>query len=312
MSVPDVKLAAARGLRLRERLRAYYELVRLHRPIGIFLLMWPALWALWIAGDGQPPWAVVVIFVLGVVLMRSAGCAINDYADRDFDGHVRRTMARPLAAGIIRPGEALGVFVVLCLLAFALVLMLNWQTVALSFVAVGLAAIYPFMKRFTHLPQVFLGAAFGWAVPMAFMAINGSIPGFAWLIFIAAVVWALIYDTQYAMVDREDDLKIGIKSTAILFGQQDRLVVGLLQVLMLALLVGVGLGAGLGFAYYASLAVAAGLALYQQWLIIGREPERCFHAFLNNNYYGMVVFAGVAINYLTLKQQIHSPGWPGL
>ncbi|WPL17604.1 4-hydroxybenzoate octaprenyltransferase [Thiorhodovibrio winogradskyi] len=298
MSMPDAKFAAPRPLQLHERLHAYYELVRLHRPIGIFLLMWPALWALWIAGNGQPPWTVVVIFVLGVVLMRSAGCAINDYADRHFDGHVQRTRARPLAAGIIGPGEALGVFALLCLLAFGLVLMLNWQTVALSFVALGLAVIYPFMKRFTHLPQVFLGAAFGWAVPMAFMAINGSIPGFAWLIFFAAVLWALIYDTQYAMVDREDDLKIGIKSTAILFGRQDLLVVGVLQVLMLVLLIAVGLGAGLGLAYYAGIGVAAALALYQQWLISGREPGRCFKAFLNNNYYGMAVFVGLVIDYL--------------
>jgi 4-hydroxybenzoate polyprenyltransferase len=300
MSVPDAKFADPHDFRLRERLRAYFELVRLHRPIGIFLLMWPALWALWIAGDGQPPWGVVAIFVLGVVLMRSAGCAINDYADRDFDGHVMRTRARPLAAGAIGPSEALGVFLVLCLLAFALVLMLNWQTVALSFVALGLAVIYPFMKRYTHLPQVFLGAAFGWAVPMAFMAINGSIPGFAWLIFVAAVVWALIYDTQYAMVDREDDLKIGIKSTAILFGRYDLLVVGLLQLVMLAILHVVGLAAGLGPAYYGGLAVAAVLAVYQQWLIRGREPKRCFQAFLNNNYYGMAVFAGVAIDYLLM------------
>ncbi|MBK1649634.1 4-hydroxybenzoate octaprenyltransferase [Rhabdochromatium marinum] len=298
MSLSDVKLGAPQALRLRERLYAYYQLVRLHRPIGIFLLMWPALWALWIAGAGQPPWSIVVIFVLGVVLMRSAGCAINDYADRDFDGHVRRTQMRPLAAGVITPTEALGVFVVLCLLAFGLALLLNWQTVALSFVALVLAVIYPFMKRFTHLPQVFLGAAFGWAVPMAFMAINGQIPGFAWIIFIGAVVWALIYDTQYAMVDREDDLKIGIKSTAILFGRHDRLVVGLLQVVMLGILTLVGWSAGLGTAYYVGLAVAAVLAVYQQWLIHAREPKRCFQAFLNNNYYGMVVFAALVIDYL--------------
>jgi 4-hydroxybenzoate polyprenyltransferase len=297
MSVPDSKFAALRASELRERLFAYYQLVRLHRPIGIFLLMWPALWALWIAGEGHPPWSVVVIFILGVVLMRSAGCAINDYADRDFDGHVHRTRERPLAAGMIGPGEAIGVFVVLSLLAFGLVLMLNWQTVALSFVAIGLAVIYPFMKRFTYLPQVFLGAAFGWAVPMAFMAITGQIPGFAWLIFIAAVVWALIYDTQYAMVDREDDLKIGIKSTAILFGRYDLLMVALLQLLMLGILTLVGLGAKLGLAYYAGLMVAAMLALYQQWLISGREPQHCFQAFLNNNYYGMAVFLGLVVDY---------------
>lgn len=298
MSVPEIKLGAPQALGLRARLFAYYRLVRLHRPIGVFLLMWPALWALWIAGAGHPPWPVVILFILGVVLMRSAGCAINDYADRDFDGHVHRTQDRPLAAGMIGPGEAIGVFVVLSVLAFALVLMLNWQTIALSFVAIGLAVIYPFMKRYTHLPQVFLGAAFGWAVPMAFMAITEQVPGFAWLIFLAAVVWALIYDTQYAMVDREDDLKIGIKSTAILFGRYDRVIIGLLQVVMLGILILVGLNAGLDSAYYAGLLIAAGLALYQQWLIGGREPARCFRAFLNNNYYGMAVFLGLVVDYL--------------
>ena len=272
-------------------------LVRLHRPIGIFLLMWPALWALWLAGDGQPPWQVVTLFVLGVVLMRSAGCAINDFADRDFDGHVARTRERPLATGTVSPQEAVAIFVILSLVAFALVLFMNWQTVALSVVAALLTLIYPFMKRFTHVPQLFLGAAFGWAIPMAFTAVTGGIPGYAWLLFVATLIWALIYDTQYAMVDREDDLKIGIKSTAILFGEHDRLVIGLLQLLMLGLLVWIGLLAERGFFFFGGLAVAAGLALYQQLLIRERAPAPCFKAFLNNNYFGMAIFVGLVFDY---------------
>ncbi|HYN77081.1 MAG TPA: 4-hydroxybenzoate octaprenyltransferase [Lamprocystis sp. (in: g-proteobacteria)] len=279
------------------RLRDYAVLARLHRPIGIFLLMWPALWALWLAGEGRPPWLVVWVFVLGVVLMRSAGCAINDFADRDFDGHVARTHQRPLATGAVSPVEAVGVFLVLCMIAFALVLLLNWQTVALSTVALVLTLVYPFMKRFTHVPQLFLGAAFGWAVPMAYMAVDGAIPGQAWVLFGATILWALIYDTQYAMVDREDDLKIGIKSTAILFGAWDRLAIGLLQVLMLALLGWIGLDTGRGALYFGGLTVAAGLAVYQQWLTRQREPRACFQAFLNNNYFGMAVFAGLVLDY---------------
>lgn len=281
----------------RERLNAYMRLTRLNRPIGIFLLMWPALWAVWLAGDGAPPWHVVAIFILGVVLMRSAGCAINDYADRDFDGHVTRTQARPLAAGDVTPREALAVFMGLSLAAFGLVLFLNWQTIALSVVALVLAVIYPFMKRFTHLPQLFLGAAFGWAIPMAFMAITKTIPPFAWLLFVATLVWALIYDTQYAMVDRDDDVKIGVKSTAILFGRFDLLAIALLQVTMLAMLAMIGSLAGLGAAYFAGLAVAAGLAVYQQYLTRHREPAACFKAFLNNNYFGMAVFIGLFLDY---------------
>jgi 4-hydroxybenzoate polyprenyltransferase len=303
MSLPEINLGTPRAPAWRERLDAYVRLVRLHKPIGIFLLMWPALWALWLAGAGHPPWGVVLIFVTGVVLMRSAGCAINDYADRDFDGHVARTNSRPLALGIISPAEAVGVFVVLSLIAFVLVLQLNWQTVALSVVAVVLATIYPFMKRYTHFPQLFLGAAFGWAIPMAYMAIQETIPLYAWVLFAATVIWALIYDTQYAMVDRKDDLRIGIKSTAILFGRHDRLIVGLLQVLMLAMLVWVGAAAGRGWVYFAGLGAAAVLALYQQWLIRDRDPKRCFIAFLNNNYFGMVIFVGLVLDYL-----VHPPG----
>ncbi len=299
MDLPQVKTGTQRpgAPHWAERLRAYYYLVRLHRPIGIFLLMWPALWALWLAGEGNPPWSVVLIFVLGVVLMRSAGCAINDYADRGFDGFVARTRDRPLATGEVSPGEALVVFSALCLAAFVLVLQLNWQTVALSVAALSLTVIYPFMKRFTHLPQLFLGAAFGWAIPMAFMAVTETIPGYAWVLFGATLIWALIYDTQYAMVDREDDRKVGIKSTAILFGDWDRLAVGLLQVLMLGLLAWVGLTAGRGAWYFGGLTAAAAMSVYQQWLIRDRDVAGCFEAFLNNNYFGMAVFLGLVLDY---------------
>jgi len=297
MSLPDVKIGQPRAADWRERLGLYAKLVRLDRPIGIFLLMWPALWALWIAGEGSPPWRVVLIFVAGVVLMRSAGCAINDFADRDFDGRVERTRGRPLATGLVSPREAVAVFLVLSLAAFALVLLLNWQTVALSVVALGLAVLYPFTKRYTHLPQLFLGAAFGWAVPMAFAAITGAVPPLAWILFAATLIWALIYDTQYAMVDRKDDLEVGIKSTAILFGRYDLLIVGLLQALLLALLATVGYLAGRGLWFYCGLAAAAGLAGYHQLLIRNREPTACFEAFLNNNYYGMAVFLGLVTDY---------------
>lgn len=301
MDLPQVKLGEPRSgpgsAGRRERLVAYVHLVRLHRPIGIFLLMWPALWALWLAGEGEPPWPVVLVFVLGVVLMRSAGCAINDFADRDFDGHVERTNQRPLAVGLVSPTEAVAVFLALSLAAFGLVLLLNWQTVALSVVALVLTLIYPFMKRFTHFPQLFLGSAFGWAIPMAYMAVTGSIPMLAWALFAATLFWALIYDTQYAMVDREDDLKIGIKSTAILFGEWDRLAIGLLQVLMLGILVWIGLAAGRGLWYFAGIEVAAAFAVYQQWLIRKREPAGCFQAFLNNNYLGIAVFVGLVLDF---------------
>ncbi|OGT89333.1 MAG: 4-hydroxybenzoate polyprenyltransferase [Gammaproteobacteria bacterium RIFOXYA12_FULL_61_12] len=283
-----------------ERLYAYADLIRIRRPIGIFLLLWPALWALWIAGQGAPDWRVVLIFVLGSVLMRSAGCAINDYADRHIDGQVERTRVRPLATGAVSPREALLVFAVLSLTAFGLVLFLNWPTVAMSFVAVLLAALYPFMKRYTHLPQLVLGMAFGWAVPMAFTALTGTVAFEGWLLYLATVIWALIYDTEYAMVDREDDIRIGVKSTAILFGRHDRLVIGLLQAAMLALLLAVGLSAGLGVFYYLGLGVAAVSAAHQQYLIRGRERQACFQAFLNNNYFGLSLFLGLLLDYLTL------------
>jgi 4-hydroxybenzoate polyprenyltransferase len=232
-----------------------------------------------------------------VVLMRSAGCAINDFADRNFDGAVERTKQRPLAQGLIRPKEAIWVFVVLCLLAFGLVLTLNAQTIALSLAALLLTAIYPFMKRITHVPQLFLGAAFGWAAPMAFSALTGGIPALAWWLFAATLVWALIYDTQYAMVDREDDVKIGVKSTAILFGRHDRLAIGLLQLFMLGLLLWVGMLDGRGAYYWLGLGAAALLSLYQQYLIRHRQPKLCFEAFLNNNYFGMAIFLGLLFDY---------------
>jgi 4-hydroxybenzoate polyprenyltransferase len=284
--------------RLRERLADYWVLVRADRPIGIYLLLWPAMWALWIAAAGIPPLWILLVFVLGTALMRSAGCAINDFADRDFDGRVARTAQRPLATGRVSPREAVGVFVLLSLVAFALVLTLNVQTIAHSFIAVALAALYPFTKRYTHMPQLVLGMAFGWAVPMAFTAIQNDIPPLAWVLFAATVVWALIYDTMYAMVDREDDLKVGIRSTAILFGRRDRLIIGLLQLLMLALLLKVGMMAGRGPVYLVGLGGGAVLFVYQQWLIRGREREACFKAFLNNHYFGLLVFAGLFVDYL--------------
>jgi len=282
---------------LQERLRRYGLLIRFDRPIGTLLLMWPALWALWIASEGPPDWSHLLVFVSGVFLMRSAGCAINDYADREIDGKVERTCNRPIAIGLVSPKEALGVFAVLCLMAFGVVLFLNWQTILLSAVALVLAAAYPFMKRYTHLPQLVLGMAFGWAVPMAFMATTGRVPPDAWLLYLAVVIWALIYDTQYAMVDRKDDLKIGVKSTAILFGKYDLVMIALLQVSMLGLLLLVGLKQELGLFYYLGLLVAAFLFVYQQLLTRKREPAGCFKAFLNNNYFGMSIFIGLVLHY---------------
>jgi len=278
--------------------RAYARLMRLHRPIGTLLLLWPTLWALWIAARGVPSLSVLAVFVLGTFLMRSAGCVINDYADRHFDGHVRRTRDRPLAAGEIEPKHALLLFVVLVLLAGLLVLTQNRLTIALAFAALALAGAYPLMKRHTYLPQVWLGASFAWSVPMAFAAQTGSIPPLAWLLLSAVVLWVLVYDTQYAMVDREDDIKIGIKSTAILFDEADRHIIGALQCLLLLDLWLVGRQAGLGLPFHLALAVAAALAVYQQWLIRDRDPERCFRAFLNNNWVGLGIFAGIAVDYL--------------
>jgi len=280
-----------------ERLGHYWRLMRFDKPIGILLLLWPALWALWIAGQGRPKPLVFAVIVAGVVVMRAAGCVINDYADRDFDPHVERTRLRPIAAGLVSPREALALFVVLCLLAFGLVLLLDGFTIALSFVGAFLAASYPFMKRHTHLPQAYLGVAFGWAVPMSFAAQTNSIPLVGWALFLATVVWALIYDTMYAMVDRADDLKIGVKSTAILFGEHDRHIIGGLQLLMLAILAGIGLRLGFAAPYYLGLLVGAGFFVYQQSLIRHRVKADCFKAFLNNHWFGAAVFAGLAAQY---------------
>ncbi len=281
-----------------QRLKEYYLLTRLDRPIGIYLLLWPALWALWIAGEGQPEPLVVIVFLLGTVLMRSAGCVINDFADRNIDAHVERTKNRPLATGRVTSREALILFAILCLLALVLVLQLNTLTILLSIPAVLLAASYPFAKRWTYLPQAHLGAAFGWAVPMAFAAQLEFIPPIAWLLFAVTLLWALAYDTFYAMCDREDDLKIGVKSTAILFGKADRLITGLLQVVILCGLVATGVWAGLGCIYFLAVLLASGFVVYQQWLIRNREPQACLTAFLNNHWFGAAVFAGILFDYL--------------
>ncbi|MGB1579987.1 MAG: 4-hydroxybenzoate octaprenyltransferase [Nevskiales bacterium] len=281
-----------------ERLKQYFLLTRLDRPIGVFLLLWPVLWALWIAGEGRPEPAVVAVFVLGTILMRSAGCVINDFADRKIDPHVSRTKDRPIASGKVSPREALWLFALLCLAAFLLVLLLNPLTIWLSIPAVLLAASYPFAKRFTHFPQAHLGAAFGWAVPMAFAALTQHVPALAWQLYAFVLLWALVYDSFYAMCDRADDLKIGVKSTAVLFGDKDRLITAILQLVMLAGLAWVGYTAGLGLVYGLALLIGAGIFLYQQWLIRDREPQACFQAFLNNHWFGAVVFAGILFDYL--------------
>ncbi|OOZ42376.1 4-hydroxybenzoate polyprenyltransferase [Solemya pervernicosa gill symbiont] len=287
----------SRGAQLKERTQQYALLMRLDRPIGILLLLWPTLWALWIAAEGMPRIGVLLVFVLGVVLMRSAGCVINDYADRAIDPHVSRTRERPIASGRVEPNEALKLFAALCVAAFMLVLFMNSLTIMLSFVGVALAAIYPFTKRHTYLPQVFLGAAFGWAVPMAFAAQLGEVPQAAWLIFIATVLWATAYDTIYAMVDRDDDIKIGVKSTAILFGELDRVIIGVIQALLLLTLLVVGVQLKLGGFFYLGLLVATGLAVQQQRLIKNRDRDLCFKAFLDNNWFGMAIFVGLLLEY---------------
>ena len=283
---------------MKDRLIQYSRLMRLNRPIGIYLLLWPTLWALWIAGEGHPHILVVFVFVSGVVLMRSAGCVINDYADREFDPHVERSRDRPIAAGRVKPKEALILFAVLCLGAFGLVLLMNELTIWMSLAGVVLAASYPFMKRYTHLPQVYLGAAFGWGVPMAFAAQTGSVPKVAWLLFVATVLWATVYDTMYGMVDREDDIKIGVKSTAVLFGEADRAILAIIQILFLGALLLIGQAADLGGYYYFGVLLAAALSIYQQYLIRNREPEYCFQAFLNNHWLGAAVFSGLVLHYL--------------
>ncbi len=282
---------------IRDRAIQYARLARVHQPIGSLLLLWPTLWALWIAGAGRPDAVVVLVFVAGVFVMRSAGCVMNDFADRRIDPHVRRTMDRPIASGRVGPREALALFAALCLVGFGLVLTLNWLAVKYSFAAVALAASYPFMKRWTYLPQVHLGVAFGWGIPMAFAALANAVPPLAWLLLTGVVAWAVAYDTMYAMVDREDDVKVGVRSTAILFGDADRFFVGLSQIAVLAVLVLAGRQAGLGVFHAAATALSALLFLYQQYLIRDREPAACFKAFLNNNWVGAIVFAGIVADY---------------
>lgn len=289
--------SSSRYLHVIDRLEQYSQLTRLDRPIGILLLLWPTLWALWIAAEGWPDPLVLFVFISGVILMRSAGCAINDYADRDIDPHVERTVNRPLAAGRISEKEALAVFAGLSISAFLLVLLMNRLTIYMSVVGLLLAASYPFMKRFHYMPQVHLGAAFGWAAPMAFTAQANEITPVTWLIFMATVLWATAYDTMYAIADRKDDLKIGVKSTAILFGDADKLIIGMLQLLLLLDLILIGNRSGLGLFYYLGLCAASGFAIYQQYLIKDRDPQKCFRAFLNNNWFGLSVFAGILVDY---------------
>jgi 4-hydroxybenzoate polyprenyltransferase len=277
-----------------ENITAYAKLMRLHRPIGIYLVLWPTLWALWLAAEGIPSIGNLVIFILGVVLMRSAGCVINDYADRKVDGHVKRTADRPLVSGEVSEKEAKLLFAGLIAVAFVLVLFTNRFTILLSFGAVCLAISYPFMKRFTHLPQVVLGAAFAWAIPMAFAAELNSIDPKVWLLYTSVLVWTVMYDTMYAMADREEDLKIGVKSTAILFGDQDKFIVACLQFMTIFALGLVGQRFELGAIYKLSLLVAAALFIYQQYLIAERDPASCIKAFLNNNYVGAAIFVGIA------------------
>ncbi|WP_041411919.1 4-hydroxybenzoate octaprenyltransferase [Serratia sp. FGI94] len=278
--------------------RAYCHLMRIDKPIGTLLLLWPTLWALWLAGEGVPSFPILLVFVLGVFLMRAAGCVVNDFADRAFDGHVKRTANRPLPSGRVSEKEAKVVFVVLVLLSFALVLTLNTMTIALSLAGLALAWIYPFMKRVTNLPQLVLGAAFGWGIPMAYAAVSESLPLSCWLLLLANICWTVAYDTLYAMVDRDDDLKIGVKSTAVLFGRFDKLIVGLLQFATLLLLLWIGYLSQLGGAFYWSLLLAGALFIHQQQQIAGRDRDACFRAFLHNNYVGLVVFIGVALSFI--------------
>ncbi|WP_297307431.1 4-hydroxybenzoate octaprenyltransferase [Neptuniibacter sp.] len=281
-----------------EKLRYFGQLMRVEKPIGTYLLLWPAFWALWVAAEGIPAYDILFIFAAGVFLTRSAGCVINDFADRKIDGHVKRTAQRPIPAGKVTAKEALVLFTILMLIAFVLVLFTNIQTIMLSAGGLLLAACYPFMKRYTHLPQVVLGAAFAWSVPMAFTAVTETVPTLAWLIYIATLLWTVAYDTMYAMVDRDDDLKIGVKSTAILFGDADKLIIGILQITTLLTLIMLGAQLSLGIAYYLGLVAAGALFLYQQYLIKDRDRDACFKAFLNNHYAGMAIFIGLGCHYL--------------
>lgn len=284
--------------RLGRRLQEWGRLMRLDRPIGIWLLLWPELWALWIAGGGRPKPRILIIFMLGTVVMRSAGCIINDFADRNVDPYVKRTKDRPLAARRMDPIEALVLFAVLVVVALVLALQLDLFTLRLAFIGAALTVSYPFLKRFFPLPQFYLGLAYGWAVPMAYAAEADTLPRVAWVLFVTAVIWACVYDTLYAMVDRDDDLKIGVKSSAILFADMDKLIVGILQAMVLFALILVGRAMKFGGWYHAGIVAAAVFFLYQQWLIRNREPARCFRAFTNNHYVGLCVFIGILLEYV--------------
>ena len=284
---------------MKEKLAAYSDLVRLNRPIGIFLLLWPTLWALFLSAEGKPDFTILSVFALGVILMRSAGCAINDFADRKYDGDVSRTKYRPIITGKVSAIEAVFIFIALSIAAFLLVVFfLNTLTLQISLVAVVLAATYPFTKRLHYLPQVHLGVAFAWAIPMAFVAQTGQFPPpWGWLLFIITVLWTTAYDTMYGMIDRKDDRKIGIKSTAILFGSADRLIIGILQVFVLLGLISVGVQTELRYWYFCSIGLVALFFIYQQILINHRHPRDCLEAFLNNNYVGMIIFIGIIASY---------------
>ena len=285
--------------RMQRRIEEYALLARLDRPIGTWLLLWPALWGLWIAGAGRPHPRVLIVFVAGVFVMRAAGCVINDYADRNIDPHVRRTRDRPLAARRVAPREALYLFAVLITVALYLVTRLDFLTIKLAFIGAAMTVSYPFVKRIFPMPQLYLGISFGgWSVPMAFAAESGTVPRVAWVLYIAAVMWAAIYDTMYAMVDREDDLKVGVKSSAILFADMDKLLIGVMQAMMLFALVLAGRSMKFGQWYDAGVIAAGLLFLYQQWLIRKREPAGCLKAFFNNQYVGAVIFVGIMLQYL--------------
>ncbi|WP_163829058.1 4-hydroxybenzoate octaprenyltransferase, partial [Proteus mirabilis] len=273
--------------------QAYSRLMRIDKPIGALLLLWPTYWALWIAAKGFPDWHILIVFTLGVFSMRAAGCVINDFADRKIDGNVERTKNRPLPSGAVTEKESKIIFIVLVLFSFGLVLTLNTMTIWLSIAALALAWFYPFVKRFSNLPQLILGMAFGWSIPMGFAAVSETLPLVCWLLFLVNIIWSVVYDTQYAMVDRNDDLKIGVKSTAILFGRYDKIIIGILQLVMLALLVAIGVLLNMKGIYYWSLLLVTALFIYQQKLIAERERAPCFQAFMNNNYVGFVLFAGI-------------------
>jgi len=290
------------GPNLKRAFGVYARLMRLDRPIGTFLLLWPTLWALWLSSGGHPQQKAFIVFVLGVFLTRSAGCVINDFADRKFDAHVRRTRERPMATGEVSTPEALALFAALALVAFGLVLTLDVRVIKMSFIGVALMASYPFFKRFFPAPQFYMGVAFSWSIPMSFVAQSGDTPRLCWLLFTAGILWAAAYDTMYAMMDREDDLRLGIKSSAILFGDADRVIIGVMQLMTLYALWLAGKELQLGGWYQFGLGCAALFALFQQFLIRTRSPEACMRAFLNNNYFGMAVFIGIALEYLFRNQ----------